>query len=280
MPLTLKEQLDYVSKKHHNAIVIETDPLEQLLNISYFSYQKITASGDYSVICNNPEFADFYLEKKFYALDPYLVAPSRYSEGKHIHFISPKLPDLDEGLAKIFKGVHRKFYFSESILIIHKSYDFYEIYCFSFRNSNKPLMPFYLNQIGLLERFITNFKKHHRTLLENINDATVNIAEIRGEDFNLLQPNYHVMDHDIVDSFLEAYSPEELRLKGRLKNLTHREEECLYWMIEGKTAAETGKILGISKRTVEVYRDKCRDKLGSHYSFTNLCYLIGKFDLF
>ncbi|GAB4557351.1 MAG: hypothetical protein Tsb007_16740 [Rhizobacter sp.] len=41
----------------------------------------------------------------------------------------------------------------------------------------------------------------------------------------------------------------EARQETRLCNLTPRELECLRWTMEGKTAWELGRILGISEQT-------------------------------
>jgi len=42
--------------------------------------------------------------------------------------------------------------------------------------------------------------------------------------------------------------------------LTLREAQCLYFLLQGKTAKMIGKILKISYRTVEIYFDKLREK--------------------
>lgn len=45
-------------------------------------------------------------------------------------------------------------------------------------------------------------------------------------------------------------------------NLTPRECECLQWAAKGKSAWETGQILGIKRRTVAFHLDNARAKLG------------------
>ena len=44
--------------------------------------------------------------------------------------------------------------------------------------------------------------------------------------------------------------------------LSRRQVQCLYWVQEGKSAADIGVILGLSPRTVEEYLAKVCDKLG------------------
>lgn len=44
--------------------------------------------------------------------------------------------------------------------------------------------------------------------------------------------------------------------------LTNREIECLFYAVRGKTASQIGKILSISKRTVETHINNIKSKLG------------------
>ncbi|MDZ7813416.1 MAG: LuxR family transcriptional regulator [Ideonella sp.] len=56
--------------------------------------------------------------------------------------------------------------------------------------------------------------------------------------------------------------PVEQRIDNR-PNLTPREVEALSWTMEGKTAWETGFILGISERTVVLHLQNAMHKLGA-----------------
>lgn len=52
------------------------------------------------------------------------------------------------------------------------------------------------------------------------------------------------------------------KLRGKYGELlSDRESLCLYYLIRGKSARETGSILHISQRTVEFYIDSLKDKL-------------------
>ena len=48
----------------------------------------------------------------------------------------------------------------------------------------------------------------------------------------------------------------------KLIDLNDREVETLTWAARGKTFAEIGQILGLSRRTVEFHLDNARRKLG------------------
>jgi DNA-binding CsgD family transcriptional regulator len=60
---------------------------------------------------------------------------------------------------------------------------------------------------------------------------------------------------DVVSLIPECYDTPQA--------LTGREKEVLYWTAVGKTASETGIILGISRRTVEWYAQSARRKINA-----------------
>ncbi len=64
---------------------------------------------------------------------------------------------------------------------------------------------------------------------------------------------------------------------AQLGPLTKREAECLLWVAEGKTAWETGAILGISEATTNAHIAKAADKLdaSSRAQLVNRAWLAG-----
>lgn len=50
--------------------------------------------------------------------------------------------------------------------------------------------------------------------------------------------------------------------RGRLPVLSRRQVECLSWAEAGKSARDTGQILGISQRTVEKHLEQAYEILG------------------
>ncbi|MDU6747811.1 MAG: response regulator [Bradyrhizobium sp.] len=72
------------------------------------------------------------------------------------------------------------------------------------------------------------------------------------------------IDFDILVSIINARLAHVARTDVWVKevNLNHREIETLTWVARGKTSAETAKILGLSKRTVDFHIDNARIKLG------------------
>ena len=63
----------------------------------------------------------------------------------------------------------------------------------------------------------------------------------------------------IVDDYVNDNRP-----KFPLESLTHRERHVLQLIVEGKSSAQTAKVLALSTKTVETYRSRIRQKLGIH----------------
>jgi LuxR family quorum sensing-dependent transcriptional regulator len=47
------------------------------------------------------------------------------------------------------------------------------------------------------------------------------------------------------------------------ETLTHRELECIRWVVAGKTDVEIANLLGVSQTTVRTHIDQARRKLGA-----------------
>jgi len=58
--------------------------------------------------------------------------------------------------------------------------------------------------------------------------------------------------------------------------LTTREADCLYWLAQGKTYAETGKILALSNRTVRAAVAATKPKLGARSKSEAIAKAVGR----
>jgi len=82
--------------------------------------------------------------------------------------------------------------------------------------------------------------------------ALIKFADRYTRAFQLVATNYHIQVRRICS---------EKGIVDGVK-LTRRECECLQWAAKGKSAWETGQILGITRRTVAFHLDNTRAKLG------------------
>lgn len=72
------------------------------------------------------------------------------------------------------------------------------------------------------------------------------------------------IDFDVLASIINARLARAPRNEAWLNpvELNHREAEALTWAARGKTSAEIGQILGLTKRTIDFHIDNARIKLG------------------
>jgi DNA-binding response OmpR family regulator len=90
-------------------------------------------------------------------------------------------------------------------------------------------------------------------------------SELRGRQLGADDYVIKPIDFDILESVINA------RLAGVARNqiwptlihLNDREAEILTWSARGRTSAEIGRVIGLSKRTVEFHLENARRKLGA-----------------
>lgn len=66
---------------YSNHINKVTRPLKDHFDIPFFGYHRIDMKGNYTVLCNQLDWAEHYLENQLYIDDPYLNHPDAYASG-------------------------------------------------------------------------------------------------------------------------------------------------------------------------------------------------------
>jgi DNA-binding response OmpR family regulator len=121
-----------------------------------------------------------------------------------------------------------------------------------------------MSGFGLLERLTAaepRFAKMPFVFLTALADRESELKGWQlGADDYLTKP----VDHDVLAAVISARLARVARnaLWPKQVDLRGRELETLTWAARGKTFAEIGEILGLSKRTVEFHLDNARRKLG------------------
>lgn len=267
---------NYFLIKHNKKIEHVTKHLQAIFKIKYVSYQRIYPDGKYCLISNMPHYNEYYFKNKFYDNDPFLVSPDCYKEDKSTYIITNQC-SMKGPFDIILDDCRRYFNLSQAIIITKKHRTYTTIFCFSTGQEEKYSIPLLLNEYAAINRYMPYFENKMSSIIDEAKEMNINIAKNK-ETFFQYHPIYLGLNKEERTEFLKLISAEEQEIRLNLNRLTFREQECLQWLIYGKTAAETSEILHISRRTVEIHRENIRKKLG-HYSFSNLCYLIGKYQL-
>ena len=123
---------------------------------------------------------------------------------------------------------------------------------------NMPVM----SGLEMLERAKALAPRFDRTpfvFLTALCDRETELAAWRlGADDYVTKP----VDFDVLGALIAARLRRVPRIDGQRTDLAQREVETLTWAARGKTSAEIGEILGLSKRTVDFHIERARGKLG------------------
>lgn len=80
--------------------------------------------------------------------------------------------------------------------------------------------------------------------------------------FAILKSELQLQSENIAQNSPKSAGPELLGKNGKPIELTTRENECLYYLLAGKSAKQTAAIMNISQRTVEFHLDNIKLKAG------------------
>ncbi len=107
------------------------------------------------------------------------------------------------------------------------------------------------------EKILVNVTELVTPYIEKIKDTNLNSRQLSYT--NILESNLS----DILSPFLQ-------KLSRRLINLTPTEIKVANFIKQGKRTKEIAEIMGLSKRTIDFYRENIRKKLGLNREKTNL----------
>lgn len=220
----------------------------QLLNINYFSHGHVDSNGQFTAICNNPQFADLYIKNKFYQADIHM---SKERLGNIIIWDS-----LDwKGESKKLNEIATTFGINHTFSICESTANGFDYYNFSSNSISHSINQEFLRNLGLLKLFILNFR-----------DKVFNSSLVKAYDFkfkidkenNLYNCDRFKNDKSDRNKFLNM-----LNIKSDInKNLTMRELEVLSWLQKGKTLDQIAAILNLSEITVKKHIARTKEKTG------------------
>jgi DNA-binding CsgD family transcriptional regulator len=269
-------------KKYHNKIKDICAPLQEHLDISYVSYQKVDSNGNYTILANRPDYLEYFFEERIYNFDPYLIDTSHYNNGLFRFMVIPELINKeDKGtVGVIVDKCQRNFNFYQSMLVTLKNNDYYETFCFATGDKNKNTIFRFANEINLFQQFISYFKTNTTAIINEIDELKINLKQIKGDDFftEYKEIAQNRVNKPIYDSLFKQLAPREFQIYSKLEQLTPKEKQCLSYLLKGKTAYETSVILGVSKRTIETHHNNIKLKLGLDITKAEIAYLIGKYN--
>lgn len=233
-------------------------PLSSAFQIKHFRYLKLYNNGSRIILSNFADCTRFMYELGHYKTMWYDGAfPDKLTEGWHMWDVMRTLSCgniiMPKEITSFEREINQNLGLFHGVTYINKGIGFYEIYSF---DSATPAI--YEIDYKLLKKFMLYFKEQAKKLIEQSEHEKLSIKLARPIDEHGLAST-----KDKISTFLQETRVTRYYLDGKYRNiyLTAKEAQCVYWLIQGKSAEEIALIEQISKRTVEDYLENIRGKL-------------------
>jgi len=230
-----ERHISIITEKEVNEIA---KPFFDASGITYFHYAEFFKNGYCCGLCSNTGWHKFFFEFERYKLNANYPA-----NGYHLAAIKNPITAAN---AKNYFGIAHFLSFTKE----HD--DHYMMAAFGTYAGNDRIIDYYLNNIDVLERFISYFKQQANGLIKSSKKPgnLIVLPEYVDKGFKL-KPDNKNRDKESF-AYLNIH-----------KNLfSKRELDCIEHFTLGATIRETADKLLISPRTVETYLENIKDKLG------------------
>lgn len=202
--------------------------------------------------CGLDGYEEFMLRK----LEAFEESPRMYEEGFQVYIGDYPLAVYQHG---------RQYYNSaHSIIIVEQQSDGCEIYIFATASKHEKTVHYLANNIDILYHFILYLKDKGLKLLVKANQHKLQINQKQKANKQIKIACHEHEKQNIKQQFFRATHVYKYQLKdGEHAGviLTDREIDCIYHLVNHKTAEQTAKLLGVSRRTIESYLDNIKLKL-------------------
>ena len=237
-------------KLQNHPTLLQTQDLHDLckplsfLGVTTFAHLKISPEHQLSVLCNHPTSLINYVHKKYYEADPCVnIKPETTDIGQYLVWDAVQCQGQTADMLADSTSLDYRHVFT----IIKKDADISHFYHFGTHLLNPSIHLMYINNLDLLDRFITYFNvqvKQSKKLLTAY-DIVLNSDQrtscVTVDNKQPLVTNLQDKRKLFLRSMLMEDPP----------NLTVKEIECAKLLAKGKTAKEIAIQVGLSYRTIE-----------------------------
>ncbi len=229
-------------------------PLKKL-GITYFSFVRSFKDGSHIRLANNPMWTQHYYKKGFYNV---VINQIRDADGNLLWSCIDRYP--------LFQDASEHFNVDNGTVMVMSVDDVVERYFFGGTRDNTQVNYIYLNKLDLLKRFIIYFKEMAAPLINKATETKIIIPPVicNSEDENFYNDS-------VIQEFLDEIQVKKVcvRVQGQDIYITQNDAKILSLMKCGYSSKAISQEIGLKQKTVEIYRDKLKEKL-NQYSRSNL----------
>lgn len=246
-------------------------PLSDTLGIKHFRYLKLYGDGSRVLLSNYPDCTRYVYETDRYQkmwFDGEF--PQYLKKGEYAWNIN-RLNDDSKEEEKFEEELNNQLGLYHGITFVSPSSNYYEI--FSFDTEDAMI---YVADKYLFSRFMLYFRSEANKLIQYSENEKI-LIPLKQNLFDIALCENKMQ----VSRFLNETKISRYYLKGQYANvyLTSKEAQCVYWLIQGKTAQEIAIIENAQTKTVQCHLENIRRKLGC-YKQTQLVKIILEADIF
>lgn len=225
-------------------IIHHCAPFFKKYEINYFNFGRMYDDGTCHLFTTNQPITEFLFANKYPIFTP---VPKSMLKDK-FYYLLVETGQYSHVIHEVRTGFN-----------VANGFDIFEVYdgytdicCFGSYPDNNEIFNVYFNKKDIFENFTEDFKNR---FLINMNVTPIDLPERMRLNF---------ISSDCQKNTAPKFSELDYKLdKNKLITiLSPREQQCLIYYLNGKTAKETATLMRLSYRTVEEYFINIKKKLG------------------
>lgn len=233
-----------------------TEPLKTHFGIDEFVYTWVKHDGLYVSISNQPGPSEYWYSHRFYESTLLVRNPENFNNEIFLPNRMPGEKQAEEMDANF------GFCADNLLAILRKEKKDLHYFLFNTSKKEKSLIPFYLNNLKILECFCDYFLKEWSPYLREMEKYTINMAKLLGSKFwSNPTPDWSLTYGKFEDKLAFLKKINYLSNDFCLPKLSRQEKQCLNYLYQGKTISDTAELMNISPRTAEFYFVNIKNKL-------------------
>lgn len=214
-----------------------------------FYYCKITNDGFLVNIDSDAAWAEYICDTKLYRSYPYFCHP-KYIQGG----VSLIKESQDKVLQETIHAGKENFNYELWYRCVVKTAQGIEEFGFSSNSSSEQQIFQLFNSQSTLNSFLSYFKKENKAIFSSIDDHRIDVGQLIGTSFSSNR-GISKQKTPFMDTLCQSIGSD------CYNRLTSREKEVLKLAIHGYPASKIALQVFLSRRTVEHYIEKIKEKL-------------------
>jgi len=234
-----------------------SEPILSHTDVTAFGHIRLFKDGSRLELATHGDWLEHHFQQEYHSHSPMLECTA---------FKQFNILIWDQCESNILmQDARENFDLCHGISIIKSRKTYMDIFNFVSSHEHWYINNWYLNNISVLQRFISHYKDASAALINTTKPYVLD--KPLAADFQLRELHQNVFDRPV-----ESGNTNELMRKTILKRwqcqnnknfyLTQAEIKCIYHLMQGLTAKSIARELNISHRTVETHVKRIRNKLG------------------